>query len=119
MKDPILRACERGDAAALQQLLAEKTPGDLTPFASTAVRKPPVLDVLLNHGLDPDYVLNRFGETLLYRAITEGQKTSFDLLIQRGAKIDPVDKYGFSLLHGAAAAGQPEIARFWSSAESS
>ena len=110
-RDPILRAVDSGDPAALEQLLSQGVMTDNFGSAvAMALGDPVMLTVFLKHGLDPNYIFKRFGETLMSRTVCEGHKATFDLLVSRGARIDTVDAYGFGLLHQAAGGGQPELA---------
>ena len=113
IKDPLLKACIKGDAAELQRLLEQGLkPVDFIPLAIDGIRKPPVLEVLLKHGLDPNAHFNEYQESLLSRAVTESLEPSFHLLVKSGARIDVRNGWGMTLLHDAARTGRGDIAEF-------
>ncbi len=111
VKDPLLAAAMTGDIASLERLLSQGVKADDFRFVvSYALKNPAMLEVLLNHGMDPNMYFNEYKETPL--SLTLEYPESFHLLVQRGARIDTRDKWGGTLLHSAAGGGLLKMAEF-------
>jgi ankyrin repeat protein len=111
VKDPLLAAAMTGDIATLERLLSQGAKADDYNFVvSYALKNPAMLEVLLNHGMDPNMFFNEYKETPLYRTLEHPE--SFHLLVRRGARVDTRNKWGHTLLHFAAGGGRLEMAEF-------
>jgi ankyrin repeat protein len=67
------------------------------------------LKLLLHKGVSPNFQNPITGESLLYEAAGCDQTNTAQLLIQRHARLDPVDHLGFAPLHIAALRGSVDV----------
>ena len=77
------------------------TPLHTASLMSESSRRYNPLPVLLDRISNPD-MQNCFGRTALFTAVRTGNKHDIELLIQAGADLDIVDRYGHSPAHVAA-----------------
>lgn len=87
-------ACFRLDRAAAEAMLREHPEyreSHAVLHEASRSNRPDVIDLLLDLGVSPDIRSPRSGDTGLHAAAYSGSAEAAALLIQRGAKIDPVD----------------------------
>ncbi|MFT5324299.1 MAG: ankyrin repeat protein [Planctomycetaceae bacterium] len=58
-----------------------------------------ILQVLLNHGADIDQKIARDGRTLLQAEASSGGQSSAQVLLESGANVNAINKYGQTALH--------------------
>lgn len=71
-----------------------------------------LIDALVAHGLDVNLSINRFGETLLLRAIAKNDAAMVTGLLNHGANPNLADQIGFTPLMAASACGDINIIEF-------
>ena len=89
-----------------------KTDGDWTPLMMAAANNidPEVLRVLINAGAIIDAKNVRpAGETALWLAVERNTFDVVKVLIDAGANVNAVDKYGYTVLMIAAEVGTPQV----------
>jgi hypothetical protein len=113
---PIMAAAEKGEISELRTLLSSTQKCDLdeaTPFGFTALGYAAlkghleIIELLLGVGANP----NATGEVTTLQAGVLGGLESVRLLIQSGADVDFVDRYGETALMSAAASGRLDIVK--------
>lgn len=112
----LLAAAERGDVPALRELLAggadpnfQMPNGDTALALAVAGDQLAAAKFLLESGADPNLALP-YGP-VLFLAVHNGNRAIAELLVRRGARIEPADPGGASALMLAAAAGDADITR--------
>ncbi|MCJ1462733.1 hypothetical protein MMC07_001336 [Pseudocyphellaria aurata] len=68
-----------------------------------------MLQLLLNHGANPNEQFSRFEDTALHWAVNRGREVIVRLLLAKSAEIDKFDTLGMTALHLAAAVGEEKI----------
>lgn len=69
------------------------------------------VQLLLENGVDVNYVIPKTGRTPLYYACFRKSKKLVSLLIDYGANVFHRDNFGQTAVHWAAASGEPDILR--------
>lgn len=109
---PVFIACNNGDTTEVVRHLESGTHVDIEDenhpsLIATSIEGgyEDIVKVLIDHGLDPNRALNRFGETPLIRAVTEKNKPIVELLLKSGADVNMADESGYTPLMSASAVG--------------
>ena len=69
-----------------------------------------IIELFLTKGVDLSVPINRYGRTLLHKAVIMGKSKVVDLLITKGADINAKDKSGKSALDLATICGHKDVA---------
>lgn len=116
----LLRAAQVNDVAALARAVDDGADVNATYrqvtalFAAVAIRKGETIDAarwLLDHGARPDGIFDKYEETPLTLAATDGKLRMAELLLEAGADVDLPDIGDRTPLYFAAQNGHPDIAR--------
>lgn len=116
---PVFMACRNGDSKEVARHLESGIHVDIDDenhpsLIAIAIDGgyEDVVKVLIDHGLDPNKALNRFGETPLMRAVTEKNKLIVELLLKSGADVNRADGGGYTPLMSASAVGDISMIEF-------
>ena len=97
--------------AANKSLVGATNPAGLAVVEmAAALGHERILKLLLDKEVPSDFANPRDGRTLLHTAAICNQSNAVALLIRRGAKVDRLDKNGFTPLHWASIQGFAEVA---------
>ncbi len=113
---PIFIECRNGNANSVRSFLETGISVDFkdenhASLIATSIEGGylEIVKILINHGLDVNAPINRFGETPLLRSLSEKQIEIVCFLLDSGADPNLADQIGFSPLMSASAGGDTEM----------
>jgi ankyrin repeat protein len=113
---PIFGACKVGNVKMLKQHLENGISVYIDhpmhpSLGAIAIgeNNPEALQILIDSGLDINHSLNRFGETLLLRAISEDRMSVIESLLKWGANVNLADENGITPLIAASTNGNIKV----------